>query len=98
MSVPIIDPQTAQQFQGNQIPQARFSPVARAILANDRLYPLPNRPGVSNNLVTGSADKQRAHQGDVKVDANLSTADRFFGRFSTSTSPRSPSGPRSRAS
>jgi hypothetical protein len=44
---------------------ARFSPVARAILANDRRS-LPNRPGVSNNLVTGSADKQRAHQGDVR--------------------------------
>ena len=32
--------------------------------------------------MTGSSDKQHAHQGDVKVDANLSTNDRFFGRFS----------------
>jgi hypothetical protein len=82
VSVPIIDPQTGQQFAGNLIPQERFGSVARAILANQQLYPLPNRPGVSNNLVTGSSDKQRAHQGDVKVDANLSDADRFFGRFS----------------
>jgi hypothetical protein len=82
VNVTIRDPLTGQPFSGNRIPQERFSPIARAILADPQLYPLPTLPGASNNLVTGSSDKQRAHQGDVKVDANLSTADRFFGRFS----------------
>ena len=31
-------------------PAGRFSPIARAVLANQPLYPLPNRPGNSNNL------------------------------------------------
>src|SRR5918993_1898293 len=80
--VTVRDPLTGQPFPGNQIPEGRFSPIARAILANRQLYPLPNRPGVSSNLVTGFSEKRRAHQGDVKIDANLSSDDRFFGRFS----------------
>jgi Carboxypeptidase regulatory-like domain len=82
LNVTIRDPQTGQPFPGNTIPTTRFSPIARAILANQTLYPLPNRPGDANNLVAGSSDKQHAHQGDVKVDLNLSTKDRMFGRFS----------------
>ena len=82
VNVTIRDPQTGQPFPGNRIPQERFSPIARAILADQQLYPLPTLPGTSNNLVTGFSDELRAHQGDLKVDANLSTADRFFGRFS----------------
>jgi len=82
VNVVIRDPQTGLPFPGNRIPQERFSPIARAILGNQQLYPLPTLPGASNNLVTGSSDKQHAHQGDVKVDANLSDNDRFFGRLS----------------
>jgi hypothetical protein len=82
VNVTVRDPQTGQPFPGNRIPQERFSPIARAILANQQLYPLPTLPGTSNNLVTGSSDEQRAHQGDLKIDANLSANDRFFGRFS----------------
>jgi len=78
----VKDPATGQPFPGNQIPESRFSPVARAVLANQRLYPLANRPGDTSNLVTGSSDKQRTYQGDAKVDLNLSTNDRMFGRFS----------------
>src|SRR3954463_3492168 len=37
----IRDPRTGQAFPGNQIPAARISPVARAILGNTSLYPLP---------------------------------------------------------
>jgi hypothetical protein len=78
----IRDPATGQPFPGNVIPQARFSQIARNILANQTLYPLPNRAGDSNNLVAPSSTKQRAHQGDVKIDLNLSDSDRMFGRFS----------------
>ena len=65
----ITDPSTGQPFPGNIIDPGRFSPVARALLSNSLLYPLANRPGDSNNLVTRSSDKVRTHQGDVKVDA-----------------------------
>jgi hypothetical protein len=82
VAVTIRDPLTGQPFPGNVIPASRFSPVAQAALANQRLYPLPNRSGDTNNLVAGSSDKQRVHQFDVKVDANLSDKDRMFGRVS----------------
>ena len=78
----IRDPRTGQAFPGNVIPASRFSPIAQAVLANQRLYPLPNREGDTNNLVAPSADKQRVHQGDVKVDWNATTNDRMFARFS----------------
>jgi hypothetical protein len=79
----IRDPVTGIPFVNNQVPTGRFSPIANAILADQTLYPLPNRPGDTNNLVVGSSDKLRTHQGDVKVDWNLSENDRMFGRFST---------------
>jgi hypothetical protein len=82
VSVAIRDPETGLPFPGNQIPVSRFGAVARAVLANQTLYPLPNRAGDAQNLVAPSSDKQRVHQGDFKVDANLSDKDRFFGRLS----------------
>jgi hypothetical protein len=82
VAVTIRDPVTGQPFPGNQIPPGRFSSIARAVLANQDLYPLPNRPGNSSNLVAPNSESQRAYQGDVKIDANLSGNDRFFGRFS----------------
>ena len=80
--VTIKDPLTGQPFANNQIPQSRFSPIARAILANQTLYPSPTLPGQLNNLVAPNSDKQRAHQGDFKIDANLSDTDRMFARLS----------------
>ncbi|PYQ16225.1 MAG: hypothetical protein DMF79_18880, partial [Acidobacteria bacterium] len=80
--VTIIDPQTGKAFPGNQIPQSRFSPIAKAILANQNLYPSPTLAGQLNNLVAPNSDKQRAHQGDFKIDANRPRADRMFARLS----------------
>jgi len=82
----VRDPLTGQAFAGNQIPAARISPVARAILSNAALYPLPNRNvgGVSGNFVGAALTTTRAHQGDVRVDWNVSTNDKVFGRFSMS--------------
>jgi hypothetical protein len=82
VAVTIRDPATGQPFPGNQVPTGRFSSIARAVLANQKLYPLPNRSGNSSNLVAPNSESQRTHQGDVKIDANLSTSDRVFGRFS----------------
>src|SRR5574341_2387640 len=80
--VTIIDPQTGQPFPGNIIPASRFSRIASAILADQNLYPLPNRSGDLNNYVTSNSDKQRAHQGDFKLDYNASANDRLFARVS----------------
>jgi len=82
VGVIVRDPTTGLPFPGNRIPVQRFSPIARAVLANQQLYPLPTLPGASNNLVAGFSDVQRAYQGDAKVDANLSSSDRLFGRVS----------------
>ena len=80
----IRDPRTGQAFAGNQIPSARISPIARAILSNTALYPLPNRSvgGVSGNYVGDALTTTRAHQGDVRVDWNATGKDKVFGRFS----------------
>jgi hypothetical protein len=82
VGVTIRDPRTGQPFPNNQIPASRFSPIARAVLANPTLYPLPNRAGDTSNLVAPSSEKQRVHQGDFKLDANLSSNDRMFARVS----------------
>jgi hypothetical protein len=90
VGVTIIDPVTGLPFAGNIIPANRISPIARSILGNQTLYPLPSLPGDTNNLVTGSSDQQRAHQGDLKIDANLSSRDRLFARMSLQKYKASP--------
>ncbi len=82
VGVTIRDPATGQPFPGNIIPQSRFSPIARAVLANTTLYPAPTLNTDTNNFVAGSSQKLRTHQGDAKVDMNLSDRDRIFGRVS----------------
>ncbi|MCI0722847.1 MAG: TonB-dependent receptor, partial [Acidobacteria bacterium] len=71
-------------FPNNQIPVARFSPTARALFADPRLYPLPTRPGtnVQGNYVTSDADSVDGDQIDGKIDARLSDRDNFSGRYS----------------
>jgi hypothetical protein len=90
VGTPIVDPLTGQPFPGNQIPASRFSSAARALLADQANYPLPNRPGLSGNLVSDQASQTRNHQGDVKIDANLSASDNLslrgsVGRYETLT-------------
>ncbi len=84
VTTPIIDPLTGVQFPGNQIPLARFSPVARALLSDTAKYPVPNRTvaGVTGNYVGETLLKIRAHQGDARLDWNASTNDKFFVRYS----------------
>jgi Carboxypeptidase regulatory-like domain/TonB dependent receptor len=83
----VRDPLTGQNFAGNQIPAARISPIARALLTNSALYPLPNRTvagGINLNYVGERLETRRARQGDVRVDWSLSPNDKVFGRFSFS--------------
>src|SRR6185436_10657070 len=86
----IRDPATGQPFPSNQVPQARFGQIARNILGNQTLYPLPNRGGTTNNLVAPSSDMQRVHQGDFKLDWNLSESDRFSYQHFKSEPERAP--------
>ena len=81
----ITDPATGQPFPNNQIPQSRISPVAQAILANTTNYPLPNRPGLSGNYVSQRDSETRNHQGDLKIDVNLSASDNLSLRGSAGT-------------
>src|SRR5947209_2840233 len=80
----IRDPLTGQPFPGNQIPSARISQIARTILNNSSLYPLPNRnvSGVTGNYVGEILSATHANQMDARVDWNASAKDKIFGRFS----------------
>jgi hypothetical protein len=83
----IYDPRTNQPFPGNIIPQDRWDPASKAILA--QLYPAPNTAGVrsssgqtiSNYLINPTLTRLD-NQFDVKVDHTLSTNNRFFVRYS----------------
>ncbi|MCS7026807.1 MAG: TonB-dependent receptor [Bryobacteraceae bacterium] len=83
----IVDPTNGQPFPNKQIPQSRFSPVARFLFSNPNLYPLPNQPGVgplgiTGNYASASASRLSNHQGDIKIDHRLSDKDNLMGRWS----------------
>ena len=80
----IRDPRTGLAFPGNQIPADRISPIARTVLNNTSLYPVPNRGvvGVTGNFVGERLETIRAHQADVRIDWSASANDKIFGRFS----------------
>src|SRR6478672_504007 len=83
----IYDPTTNQPFPGNIIPDGRIDSVSREILK--QLYPEPNTAGtrqangqVINNYLLNPVKNRDDNQFDVKVDHNLSNANRFFLRYS----------------
>ncbi|MBM3782711.1 MAG: hypothetical protein FJW30_00040 [Acidobacteria bacterium] len=83
----ITDPTNGQPFPNKQIPQSRFSPVARFLFTNSSLYPLPNQAGVgplgvSGNFASASASKLNNHQADAKVDYRPSDRDTLMARWS----------------
>jgi hypothetical protein len=89
----VYDPLTGQPFPGNVIPRVRWDPAAGNIL--DQLIPPANiagRPSASGQIVDNyviNPDQEREDdQFDVKVDHNLSPANRFFVRYSYQKSHR----------
>lgn len=66
-------------FQGNRIPEARVDPVARRIVA---LYPQPDRPGITRNLLYNSPNQENNHRFNVKVDHTISDRDNVYFRYS----------------
>ncbi len=68
---------TRQQFANNVIPPSQIDPVAANLLA---ILPLPNLPGVKNNLRLNDLAVQTEDQYDVRVDQVFSERDSMFGR------------------
>ncbi len=88
---PIYDPATVtpapgtasgysrQPFAGNIVPANRMDPVmARMIQA----YPLPDIAGLANNQFTNPVLVQNYNYGNVRGDANLTSKDTLFARYS----------------
>ena len=82
----VRDPLTGQPFPNNQIPVSRFSAFARSLFAEERLYPRPNvaRPlaDFRENYRGRTASKTETNQFDVKLDANASSHDKVYVRYS----------------
>jgi Carboxypeptidase regulatory-like domain len=83
----IYDPLTGRPFPGNVIPQSRWDPAAKNVLS--QLIPEPNTGGslgsngqtINNYLINPNMERQD-NQFDIKVDHNLASNNRFFGRYS----------------
>jgi len=67
----------------NQIPAELIDPVARSLFASN-LYPLPVNGNLQNNQFNTTSSKTVGDQFDAKIDANLSTVDHVFVRYSQS--------------
>ena len=62
-----------------------MNPVAKALFANQSLYPLPTRPGttnIPNNYTSSTEDELKGDQFDVRIDARLNDSNNFSGRYS----------------
>ena len=68
-----------QPFAGNVIPAARIDPVARAASA---WYPAPNRPGLTQNFLYNSPDREDVRKWDARIDHRFTESDNVFVRYS----------------
>jgi hypothetical protein len=74
-------PTAAQRagIEGTTTLAGPFDPAAVALL-NPALTPLPNLPGVTNNLLTESEQKFDSNQYNARIDQRISGADYVFAR------------------
>ena len=82
----IKDPATGNPFPGNILPVSRYGPVARALFADPKLYPLPNATGSGplgnvGDFVGVLASATQNDQADAKIDYRMTDKDSIFGRF-----------------
>ena len=103
----MYDPYTTQgtaraPFPDNSIPASRIDPVSRRMLS---FFPAPNTAGNPvtgvNNYARTDANQVNKDTWSVRMDHNLNSANRLFGRFSTDETPflrASPYGPDNTAS
>jgi hypothetical protein len=69
---------TRTQFPNNTIPLNRVDPAALALLAR---YPLPTSSVAANNYVRVGNDVDHQNQLDIRLDAQITTRDRGFARY-----------------
>jgi hypothetical protein len=69
-----------QPFAGNRIPQTRISPAIKFLL--DSVFPLPNRPGLSNNFVNTEGVRNDRDLWNVRLDHTFGSKDNVFFRWS----------------
>ena len=95
--LPIYDPATTRRdaagawtrdpFAGNRIPQTRFDPVAKNVLAL-KPWMAPNQPGditangPNNNLEGDFGGLYKFERYDIKLDHQFSSTHKIFGRYS----------------
>ena len=72
---------TRVPFPNNQIPVSLMDPVARNLFSSS-FYAAPINSNLERNQVNTSKSNVENNQFDVKIDANLTDKDRFFGRYS----------------
>ncbi len=71
-------------FPNNQIPMSLMSPVARGLFSDNSLYPLPLNSDLRFNQLNASSSKLNLDQGDIRVDAKMSSSDDLSVRYSHS--------------
>ena len=74
----IYDPLTGQPFQGNVIPQARFSQVASQI---NTFYPKPTSGGLSNNLAGVTPQSVLQNDQFVRVDQQIGSRNHLMASY-----------------
>jgi hypothetical protein len=79
LSKPIYDPQTGQPFPGNIIPPSRINPGMSFVV--DKLMPLPNRPGTTNNFLQTEGRKNDRDMVVLRVDHSFGQNDTIWGRM-----------------
>ena len=65
-------------FAGNQIPAARWDPIAAKMI---NAYPTPINSARFNNYLANLVQNQKWNQGDVRVDHQFTPRDNFFARW-----------------
>ena len=74
-----------EPFPGNIIPANRVDPVAVKLLS---LFPLPNKAGILNNIVTNPKKSINNDTTDIRLDHNFSQKDQMFIRASLGSEPQ----------
>jgi hypothetical protein len=77
-SKPIINPATGQRYGGNLIPSTQLSQQALNAL---QYMPMPNQPGITNNLAVSYPNNDHYNQTVDRIDQNIGNNIRLFYRY-----------------
>jgi hypothetical protein len=77
-------------FPGNQVPSARFDPVAVKIAG---FYPAATQTGNVNNFIRSAGQTINTDKYDIRIDQSIGERTRLFGRFSQQEDVRYVPGP-----